>query len=114
MDIIVVYDYLGPNGYIPFNYEKDIISTILHNEQYRTKPREDISPNVTKILSKNILVNDLTVRNNLYLVLIDKKLENTELSNILSDTLLLLLNNYPNNIKTIYVNFNKDTMSTFL
>jgi hypothetical protein len=114
MDIILVYDYVGPNGYIPFNYKKDNISSILHNEQYRCKPRTETASHLTKVLTKDIKFDNPDVRDNLYLILIDRKLENIEPSEILSETLILLLREYPNNLKIIYVNFNKDTMHTFL
>lgn len=114
MNILVVYDYLGPNGYIPFNYKKDNISTILHNEQYRTTPRNYMSPDIPKILTKDISISSSDIKDNLYLILINDKLKNIELNEILSEKLLLLLENYPNNIKILYVNLTKDTMHTLL
>ena len=104
MDIYLVYDYIGPNGYIPFYYTKNLLPEILDNNQKKIIKYNKFSENTKQILTKKLYTTKSNIKNNLYLVLIDKSLENEKLENILSDTLILLMKNNPNNIRVIYFN----------
>jgi hypothetical protein len=104
MDFFLIYDYIGPNGYIPFYYKKEDLSKVLDDNQKKLIKYNKFSKSIRQILTKQLNTTPDDIKNNFYLVLIDDKLKNEPLENILSDTLNLLIKNNPNNIKIIYFN----------
>ena len=102
MEIYLVYDYKGPNGYIPFYYTKTNLSSILDKNQNNIITYNKFSPSTKQILTKFLWNQKSNIPYNLYLVLIDVSQKNEPIENILSDTLNLLIKTYPDNIKIIY------------
>jgi len=113
MEFFLVYDYLGPNGYIPFYYKKEEIPKILDKNQHTRIKYNKFSSDTKQILSQKLWLNQSIIKSNFYLVLVDTTLKNEPLENILSDSLNLLIKNYSNNIKVIYFD-HEVTMHTLL
>lgn len=94
-NVYIVFDFKTPAGFLPFCYTSSTISknieyTILNNVSY-----EHIFEGNQKILTYNLderCCND----NNLYIILIDSKLQNVNISNIVSPKLKGLLDNSDN------------------
>jgi len=113
MEIILVYDYIGPNGYIPFIYTKDTLSKTLDDNQKELIKYNKFSPNTHEMLTRDLWNTRDGIEDNFYLVLIDESLQEEPLENVLSDTLNLLIENYSNNIRVIYFNHHVE-MHTFI
>jgi len=113
MEFFLVYDYLGPNGYIPFYYKKEEIPKILHKNQNTLIKYNKFSSDTKQILTSKLFNNIDKIKFNFYLILVDTSLQDESLENILSDTLNMFLKNYPNNFKIIYFD-HEVTMHTLL
>ena len=102
MEITIVYDYIGPNGYIPFIYTKKELPNILDKNQKNIIKYNNFSDDTKQVLTKVLWNQKSKIKNNFYLVLVDTQLKDIPLEDILSDTLNLLIKTYPNNIRVIY------------
>ena len=103
-DIFLVFDYLGPNGYIPFIHKKTEIGKIF-DKSLRTIEQASYFPNNQKALTSELIRNKTNFKENISIVVIDEFLKDVELTEIISDELKLLLDSH-DNFNLIYFNHN--------
>jgi hypothetical protein len=87
----VVYDFLTPNGYVPFNYQKENLSNILKNTITDKKSFKEKYPNHKKTLTHRLTPQMLNDNSNTFLVVVKNKrksiLDGIDLNKILSKKL---------------------------
>ena len=94
-NVYIVFDFHTPSGYLPFCYTKSNISKILKQANTNEFSYENIFEGNRKILTFNLderSIND----DNIYVILIDNKIREINLTEILSEKLLNLINKSDN------------------
>ena len=110
-DIYLVFDYLGPNGYIPFIHKKEELGRIM-NKELKTIEQASYFPNVKKIITNDVEKKTKEFVNNIYFIIIDDSLKGIPLSEIISQNLENLIRQN-DNFNLIY--FNHDaSMRSFI
>ena len=69
----VIYDFLTPSGYIPFNYEKKQLSDIIKDCIFNKKELKDKYPTHKKILTHQLTPQMLNDNSNTFLVVVKTK-----------------------------------------
>jgi len=81
--ILIAYDLVGPNGYIPYTYDKDTISSVMEKE-LREVHNRDYFHNIEKV-STHQLIHQLKYNDSYtYLIPLDNDLRETPLERILT------------------------------
>ena len=110
--IFVIYDYLTPNGYLPFYYHKKDLPEIL-NLNLKVKLKYPIFDNsVFNILTSSVIKkSNEIIKNNIFLIILHSSLKKDSIENIISKDLNMLLNAYPDNFTVIYHNYESPLQS---
>jgi len=102
--IFQVYDIKGPNGFLPIIYTKETLSNAMTEALKDREFKSNIFPEVEPILSKEVLDGSKYNDEHLYLVPIDRSIENIDISNILTPSLIRFMRE-KDNFKIVYVDY---------
>jgi len=87
----VVYDFITPNGYVPFNYQKEDLSKLLKTSMIGELKIKDKYPNHKKILTHQLTPQLLNDNSNTFLVVVKTTnksiLEGINLNKVISQKL---------------------------
>lgn len=102
--IFLVYEILGPNGFLPLIYTKNTLDEImlqsLKNENFKTQRFSEIEG----VLSRDLLSGNKWNDDNIYLIPIDIELEKERIEDILTPKFFEFIK-IRDNCKIIYVNY---------
>jgi hypothetical protein len=107
MKLFIAFDIIGPNGYIPYVYNKKTLPNVMEYEIKSTHNNDYF--NGTEKVSSYQLLNNPNAWNeeHTYLIPISWQLENTPISEILSPDFLKFVNS-KENIFIIYTKYDYD------
>ena len=100
----IVFDIIGPNGYIPYVYNKKTLSSIMKWELNNIH-NNDYFHEIPKLSSHVLVHKNKYDDGDTYLIPIDWNLEETPLKDILTPDFLKFIKN-KHNFFIIYVNYN--------
>jgi len=100
----IVFDIIGPNGYIPYVYDNNKLSSIM-NWELRNTHDNDYFTEIPKMHSHSLVHKNEYSESDTYLIPLDWNLENTSIENILTPDFYNFVKN-KHNFFIIYVNYN--------